>query len=321
MSSPAGDEERDIVTGSTSAAYAASAAAPGGLPPSPVAAPADLVDTRDDCRADLLRGIFATGHESSGPLLSLREVTVLFGGVAALRDVTFDVAQHDVVAVVGPNGAGKSTLLNVVSGLIRPTGSSDVVLFGESVRGRSVAAVARLGVGRSFQSPPFIDAETVLENVMLGQHLRLGYRMGDQIFRRRHVKRLEREAREQALAVLEFVGLAHLRSARIESLPYGTRKLIDIARALVSGPRLLLLDEPTSGLDGDEQSDVGRILLDLHRATPVTILIVEHHMDVVRTVANTVVGLQAGAVLATGTPDAVFDSEGFRAAIVGEPVQ
>jgi ABC-type branched-subunit amino acid transport system ATPase component len=272
--------------------------------------------------ATLLADIFRPGEARDvAAVLSLREVTVQFGGVAALRDVTFDVAPHDVVAVVGPNGAGKSTLLNVVSGLIRPTGRGDVTLLGEPLRGKSVAAVARLGVGRSFQSPPFIDTETVLQNVMVGQHLRLGYHMGAQLLRRRHVRALERAAERQALDVLEFVGVAELAASKIDSLPYGTRKLIDIARAIVSGPELLLLDEPTSGLDGDEQIAVGRILMNLHRATPVTVLVVEHHMDVVRAVANTVIGLHAGAVVAVGPPDEVLASESFRAALVGDPVE
>jgi branched-chain amino acid transport system ATP-binding protein len=271
--------------------------------------------------ASLLADIFRPAEaDDVDALLSLREVTVQFGGVAALRDVTFDVAPHDVVAVVGPNGAGKSTLLNVVSGLIRPTGAGDVTLLGEPLRRKSVAAVARLGVGRSFQSPPFIDSETVLENVMVGQHLRLGYHMGAQILRRRHVRQLERAAERQALDVLEFIGVVDLRAAKIDSLPYGTRKLIDIARAVVSGPKLLLLDEPTSGLDGDEQAAVGRILTNLHRATPVTILVVEHHMDVVRAVASTVIGLHAGTVVAMGAPNEVLSSESFRAALVGDPL-
>jgi ABC-type branched-subunit amino acid transport system ATPase component len=119
------------------------------------------------------------------------------------------------------------------------------------------------------------------------------------------------------MAVLEFVGLAVLKDNEAGSLPYGTRKLIDIARAIVAGPRLLLLDEPTSGLDAAEQSSVAHMLLELSRTTPVTLLVVEHHMEIVRNVARKVVGLQGGMVLATGTPEEVLDSDIFRAAIVG----
>jgi branched-chain amino acid transport system ATP-binding protein len=266
-----------------------------------------------------LSDIFDGGPDKSvgGPLLSLRDVTVAFGGVAALSGLTFDVDAHDIVAIVGPNGAGKSTTLNAVSGLVREHATGQIFLEGRPVLGKAAIAIARAGVGRSFQDPPLIDTETVVENVLLGEHLRLGYRMVDQIFRPRHVERVEKEARSRAMSLLEFAGLVDLSDRVVGSLSYGTRKLIDIARAMMSGPRLLLLDEPTSGLDADEQAAVGRILIELHRTTPVTILVVEHHMDVVRTVANKVVGMAVGSALSIGTPEEVLDSDEFRSAIMG----
>jgi len=272
----------------------------------------------DTTSADWLAEIFdAPPPSPDGPLLSLRDLRAQFGGVRALAGVTFDVRAHDVVAVVGPNGAGKSTLLNAVSGLLHDNLEGQIHFQGRPVLGLSPTRVAALGFGRSFQDPPLVDGETVLENVLLGAHLRLGYRMADQLWRRGLVKRREAEARERALSILDFTGLGGLTHAKVGGLPYGTRKLIDIARALISGPRVLLLDEPTSGLDPDEQRAVGRLLAELHRATPVTVLIVEHHMDVVRTVATRVVGLQSGAVLVAGTPDEVLDSAAFRTALVG----
>lgn len=245
-------------------------------------------------------------------MLSFCDVDVTFGGVKALRGVTFDVRAREFTAVIGPNGAGKSTMLNAISGLIREYAKGEILIEGSSMLGKAPVQIARTGVGRSFQNPPLIDTATVLENVMLGEHLRLGYRMGDQIWRRRRVRRLESEAERRALTILEFIELSDLRHQPVGSLPYGTRKLIDIARAVVAGPKLLLLDEPTSGLDAEEQSAVGQILLELHQATLVTILIVEHHMHVVRSIASRVIGLESGSVVAIGTPEEVLNSEAFQ---------
>ncbi|ASW55647.1 ABC transporter ATP-binding protein [Plantactinospora sp. KBS50] len=274
--------------------------------------------TRTASNADWLGAIFDRPPLSADhPALSFRDVRARFGGVQALAGVTFDVRRHDVVAVIGPNGAGKSTLLNAVSGLLHEHVSGQILFDGEPMLGEPATRIAARGVGRSFQDPPLVDSESVLENVLLGAHLRLAYRMGDQIWRRGLVRRREAEARERAVSILEFTGLAHLRHDRVGGLPYGTRKLIDIARALFSGPRVLLLDEPTSGLDPEEQRAVGKLLTELHRATPVTLLLVEHHLDVVRAVANRVVGLQSGAVLVAGSPDEVLDSAAFRDAVIG----
>jgi branched-chain amino acid transport system ATP-binding protein len=248
-----------------------------------------------------------------GPLLTVSNLTVRYMGLAALSDVSFALRSGGVIAVVGPNGAGKSTLLNAISGLSRGAVSGRVALGSESIAGSRPAAIARLGVGRSFQHPPMLESETVLQNVLVGDHLQLTYSLADQIFRPRAVRLGEASAVRRAFAALRFTGLADLAETKAGSLPYGTRKIIDIARAIVSGPRLLLLDEPTSGLDANEQLGLSTLLRDLHRFTTTTILIVEHHMNVVRSIADTVIGLQGGTVLAVGPPDQVLDSGIFGA--------
>jgi len=280
--------------------------------------PASSVGRRDDAPTRSLAEVFdAPSAEPTLPMLSLRDVEVHFGGIAALSGLTFDVDVGHVVAVVGPNGAGKSTMLNAISGLVRESSRGTIHVGGHSVLGKSPVAIARAGVGRTFQDPSLIDSESALTNVMVGQHQRLGYRMTDQVFRRRHVRSLEDQARERGQAVLNFMDLGSVRDQPVSSLSYGTRKLIDIARAIASGPRLLLLDEPTSGLDSDEQRRVGRILAELRSATPVSILIVEHHMHVVHSIADSVVGLEAGAVVAIGPPRKVLDSPDFQRAVTG----
>ena len=245
-------------------------------------------------------------------VLDVRDVSVRFGGIVALDGVSFPMRHHELVAVIGPNGSGKSTLLNTVSGLVAGTVSGSVVFRGRPMLGRSPAVIAQAGVSRSFQDPSLIDAESVITNVMLGAHLRLKYSMLDQIVLRRRVRRAERDARRRAETALEFMGLGHLAERRVAGLAYGSRKLIEIARAIVADPTLLLLDEPTSGLDRNEQAAVGEILRRLHALTEVTILVVEHHLDVVRQIADKVVAMESGQVVAVGSPEEVLASDAYR---------
>jgi ABC-type branched-subunit amino acid transport system ATPase component len=262
-----------------------------------------------------LRDIFTESAEYDGAVLRLDDVSVRFGGVQALSKVTCEVDQHDVVAIVGPNGAGKSTLLNAVGNLVRSTGR--IRFFERDIHGVPPARIAHGGIGRSFQDPQLVDEYTVLENVMCGAHLKLGYGLADQVFRPWIVSRAERETAQKAQVLLEFVDLDGVANHEAGSLSYGARKRTDIARAMLSGPRLLLLDEPSSGLDSAERASLQATLLALREQRLVTAIIVEHHMDLVRSVANQVLGMQAGEVLLSGTPSEVLDSEMFREAIVG----
>jgi branched-chain amino acid transport system ATP-binding protein len=267
-----------------------------------------------------LRRVFDRPHWDDGPrstVLSCEDVEVAFGGVVALSKLTFEVIERDIVAVVGPNGAGKTTMLNAVCGMLSKA-KGTIHLMGEPVLGRPPERLVAAGIGRSFQNPPLLDTESVLDNVLLGDHVRLGYTMADQIFRRGRVKKREDDARERARGLLGFLGLSAVQDKRAGSLPYGTRKLIDIARALASGPHLLLLDEPTSGLDMEERGAVARALVEIHRAAPVSILIVEHHMDIVRSIAHKVVALQSGKVAVQGSVDDVMNSAAFQESMLGQ---
>jgi branched-chain amino acid transport system ATP-binding protein len=248
-------------------------------------------------------------------LLSIRGLTVRFGGLSALSKVDLDVGHHDLVAVIGPNGAGKTTTLNAICQLIRCSGS--ITFAGRAIDRLPAWQIAAAGVGRSFQDPPLIDNYTVRENVLCGAHLRLDYGMLHQVFWRRRVEEHERTMDRRAMTLLEFVGLADQADKPAGSLSFGARKLVDIVRAMVSGPRLLLLDEPSSGLDEHERNALRSILLALRQERRVGILCVEHHMDLVRATATHVLALQAGEVLMTGSPSEVLDSARFRVAVVG----
>jgi branched-chain amino acid transport system ATP-binding protein len=248
-------------------------------------------------------------------LLSIRELRVRFGGLAALAGVNLTVGHHDLVAIIGPNGAGKSTTLNAISQLIRSSG--EITFNGRRIDGLPAWKVAAAGIGRSFQDPPLIDHYTVLENVLCGAHVRLRYGMLAQVAWRRSVRRHEEGMTRRAMTLLEFVGLAGEARKEAGSLSFGGRKLVDIVRAMVSGPRLLLLDEPSSGLDEQERGALRSVLLALREEKRVGILCVEHHMDLVRAVATSVIALQAGEVLMKGAPFEVLDSARFRVAVVG----
>jgi branched-chain amino acid transport system ATP-binding protein len=221
-----------------------------------------------------------------------------------------------VFAVIGPNGSGKSTLLNSISGILGKNATGSIMVGGKEIGGLSPASRAHLGIGRSFQDPPLVGTLTVLENILVGSHTMSGYNLLEQLFRWRKVGHTERQLRERAGILLDFVGLAHLADEPAAGIPYGPRKLVDVARALMCGPRFLLLDEPTSGLDRGEQATIVRILDQLRASGRLAVLVVEHHMDVVRACTNRVIGLQAGEVIADGATADVLDSEDFRAALV-----
>jgi branched-chain amino acid transport system ATP-binding protein len=251
------------------------------------------------------------------PDLEVRSVSVAFGGVHAVSQVSTVVRRHELVAVIGPNGAGKSTLLNAISGLVRRQSSGEIRFRGEPVQGVSVAKRAVKGIGRSFQNPPLVDPLSVVENVMAGSFGVRDYSAVDQLIRRRKVARSERAREEQARGILEFVGLSAIADLPASEIAYGQRKLVDIARALMSQPRVLLLDEPTSGMGRSEHDAMGHLLARLMERDEMSILMVEHHMDLVRSIATRVIGLQAGELVADGPTQSVLDSEEFRATLVG----
>lgn len=228
--------------------------------------------------------------------LQLSGVSVRFGGVVALSRVDLIARRGEVLAIIGPNGAGKSTLLNVISATVRPEPGGAVLIDGLDLAGKRPSQVAAAGVGRSFQDPPLMDSESVLQNVLGGLHLHVTYSTWKEFLGTREVRRIEMESVERVRETLALVGLADQAARQVASLPYGARKLVDIARALVRRPKLLLLDEPTSGLDRAGQEVVRSLLSSLQTIHSVTTIVVEHHMEVVAAVATRVVVLDAGAI-------------------------
>jgi len=236
-------------------------------------------------------------------ILEIKEVTRLFGGLAALKDVSFTVERGKIKAMIGPNGAGKTTMFDVLTGILRPT-SGDVFLKGESVVGRRPDQITERGMIRTFQTVRLFEGMTALENVMVGCHCRMESGFVSNSLRLPSARREEALLREEAMAALKDVGL-HTRANEIgTNLPYGQQRLLELARALASKPDILLLDEPAAGLNQYETGELSSLLLDF-RGKGLTILIVEHDMGLVMQMSDEIVVLDYGEVIASGTPEVV----------------
>ena len=238
------------------------------------------------------------------PLLAVRDLAVRFGGIVALDGVSFEVEPGAIVGVIGPNGAGKTTLFNCLSRLY-PCERGDILLDGASLLALPRHGIARAGIGRTFQNLALFGSMSVLENVMLGGH---GASRGGFLahaLRLPGVAREEARARVSAARLVDMLGLQAVAARKVTELPFGTRKRVELARALAAEPRLLLLDEPASGLNHEEVADLGRLIRELRERLSLTVLLVEHHMGMVMSLCGRVVALNFGRVVAQGSPDEV----------------
>jgi branched-chain amino acid transport system ATP-binding protein len=235
------------------------------------------------------------------PLLSVRDLTVRFGGIVALDGVSFDVAESQIVGLIGPNGAGKTTLFNCLSGLYTPQRGD--VRFGErSLLTLPPHRIAELGIGRTFQNLALFSTLSVLQNVMIGMHSRTRSDFLSNALRLPWVRREDAEIRERARELLAFLDLAALADHPAAGLPFGTLKRVELARALAGQPALLLVDEPAGGLNHEEVEALAALLRTIRDRRGVTILLVEHHMGLVMKISDAVVVLDFGRKIAEGRP-------------------
>jgi branched-chain amino acid transport system ATP-binding protein len=251
-------------------------------------------------------------------ILQVKDLRKEFGGLMAVFDVSFEVRVGEIVALIGPNGAGKTTIFNLISGVLPPTGGA-IHLNGDLLNGLKPHAIAHLGLARTFQSLRLFANMTVLENVMVGRHVKTGYGLLDAALRLPRARHQEHIMRARAMEQLDRVGLADRAGENTTSLSFGQQRLVEIARALATEPQLLLLDEAGSGLNQPEKEELCALIHDI-RAGGTTVLLVEHDMQFVMSLSDRIIVLDYGQKIAQGTPAEIQANARVIDAYLGEEI-
>ena len=272
-------------------------------------------------------------------VLKINHLTMQFGGVVAVNDLSMEINRGEIVALIGPNGAGKTTAFNCVTGVYEPTNGE--ILFegkpiarnhptgrmrklyagtmGDAYRGRIIRntpdQITRRGIARTFQNIRLFGSMTVFENVLLARHLRSSSNVLTAMLRIN--RREEKRMREEAMQLLRVVGLEDVRDERATSLPYGKQRLLEIARALATEPSLLLLDEPAAGMNPQETEELGTFIQRIKKQFNLTILIIEHHMNLIMDISDRIYVVDFGRLIAQGTPDEIQNNDAVIAAYLG----
>jgi branched-chain amino acid transport system ATP-binding protein len=253
----------------------------------------------------------------SAALLSTTDLSLSFGGVHAVRDVNFEVEEGEVYSIIGPNGAGKTSIFNLISRLYDADGGN-IEFEGESITRLPPHNIARLGIARTFQNTELFEHETVLKNMLIGRHVHRKSNLLSELLFLPGVARQELRFREIVEDVIDLLDLQSYRDQVIGSLPYGVRKMVEVARALCIQPKLLLLDEPSSGLNPEETEDVAFWIEDINRDFGATVIMVEHDMNLVSRASNRVMALADGSVLAVGSPEQIQNHPEVLRAYLGD---
>jgi branched-chain amino acid transport system ATP-binding protein len=249
-------------------------------------------------------------------LLSAKDLSVRFGGVLAVNRVSFDVKRGEVFTLIGPNGAGKTTVFNLISRIYVPT-TGEIAFEGQPLSKVAPHDVARLGIARTFQNIELFEHATVLQNLLIGRHTHRETSFWNDVLFTRKARQAEIAAREKVEQVIDLLDLQHHRESMVAGLPYGVRKVVELARALCTEPKLLLLDEPSSGLNTEETEDMVFWIRDIQQELGVTVLMVEHDMSLVAKVSDRVLAMNQGEMLALGTPREVQSDPGVIEAYLG----
>lgn len=244
------------------------------------------------------------------------QVTLKFGGITALSEVSLEVRRGEVVGIIGPNGAGKTSLLNCINGVYRPT-SGTLTFEGQDVIGMKPWQLALAGIGRTFQNIELVDEATTVENIMIGRHRHIRQSMLSAVLYWGRGRREEVKQRAEVERIMALLEISHLRDVHAGGMAAGQRKMVEIARALASEPKLLLLDEPSSGMTREEKEDVARIILRMKKEMGITQVLVEHDVRFVSDLCDTVFVLDFGRCIASGTPAEVMADERVIEAYLG----
>src|SRR6218665_1935499 len=234
-------------------------------------------------------------------ILEVNNISLAFGGVKALTDISFDVREHEIRAIIGPNGAGKSSMLNCINGVYQPQQGA-ITLRGRTFKHMNSRQVAEAGIARTFQNLALFKGMSVLDNIMSGRNLRMKSNLFQQAIRWGAAEREETEHREFVEKIIDFLEIQAYRKTPVGRLPYGLQKRVDLGRALAMEPSLLLLDEPMAGMNVEEKQDMSRFILDVNRQRGTTIALIEHDMGVVMDLSDRVVVLDYGKKIGDGTP-------------------
>jgi branched-chain amino acid transport system ATP-binding protein len=261
-------------------------------------------------------GSGASGRQLGEVILDVQNISLAFGGVKALTDISFDVREHEIRAIIGPNGAGKSSMLNCINGVYQPQQGS-IAFRGRTFHHMNSRQVAEMGVARTFQNLALFKGMSVLDNIMTGRNLKIKSNLLLQALRLGPAQREEIRHREFVEHIVDFLEIQAFRKTPVGQLPYGLQKRVDLGRALAMEPQVLLLDEPMAGMNVEEKQDMCRFVLDVNDEFGTTVVLIEHDMGVVMDISDRVVVLDYGRKIGDGTPGEVRDNEDVIRAYLG----